>query len=47
LGALAAQFTGWIIAGAATPLPMTLTILGCAVATAVSFVGLTRKRPVD
>jgi DHA1 family bicyclomycin/chloramphenicol resistance-like MFS transporter len=47
LGALAAQFTGWIIAGAATPLPMTLTILGCTVAAAVSFVGLTRKRRVD
>jgi DHA1 family bicyclomycin/chloramphenicol resistance-like MFS transporter len=44
LGALAAQFTGWVIAGAMLPLPMTLTILVLTGATAVSFVVLTRKR---
>lgn len=46
-GALAAQFTGWIIAGAKTPLPMTLTILALTVATAVSFMVLTRRRQID
>jgi DHA1 family bicyclomycin/chloramphenicol resistance-like MFS transporter len=44
LGALAAQFTGWVIAGAMLPLPMTLTILVFTAATALSFGVLTRKR---
>ena len=44
LGAAVAQFAGWVVAGASTALPMTLTVVAVSVAGVSSFAFLVRRR---
>ena len=43
LGAAVAQFAGWVVAGASTALPMTLTVVGVSLAGVTAFALLVRR----